>query len=384
MDTFPHFLVIENDEGVKKLLVPKKSMSSTIAAKSQMQTRKLLVYDIDEQFQPMSSNRENNLYLAYLSIVNKNYLKGLQLLRKYGNDIKKYSPEESMIFAMIKTTFEASKDHSPPACAVQLCAIAHVLKHIRLFGGDLYGFKDPNEFERYTTMLLDRYFSDSTESSRLTHDEEKEILQIFRKNKDSWIQARKQVIEGKKIDTVVVSQRTPSFSKKEEEKPTPERVIDSVKQKDFLDIKSTPVVLLPQKKTFLKKTKSLVEEPVEKEIEGEIKVKAKTPYEKFFTEEIVSEKILSDQNKKSLLQAISLSDNIHKYRFDALKDDIEIASKVNQKAVFIQVKDSDFTQLETRLIIECAEENKRQRCFFSPISTASKNSFSNSKTRRKS
>jgi hypothetical protein len=213
MGTFGHFLIIENAQGIRKILMPRREvlfdeqtkgahpLSTQLtmnhrATSTYRETSSFLIYEIDSEGCPESSGREENLYLAYLLLGQKNYSGSMEQIRKYAEDIKAYSPQEEELFLWMKTLATKGNDNNPQACAALLCAAACLLKNCRQFGK-----KPPIEPQEFIEFLHSRYTQylqviGHVTTSKLSEDEENELLRYLRSS-DPTLMQRKELLEGR-------------------------------------------------------------------------------------------------------------------------------------------------------------------------------------------
>lgn len=218
MGLFHNFLVIENEKGERKVLMPRREALftgkegthplSTQLPMDHSPTSKVegapsfLLYDIDAEGRCFTTRREETLYLAYLNLGQKNYAACMEHLRKYVNDISGYSAQEKELLQWIIRMAREGKDHNPQACAAHLCAIACLLKNSRQFGWQLEDIIPKEKQKPFLQLLNQKYLRylqviGAATTVTLSEDEEKELLRYL-KPSDSQLQQRMAIINGQR------------------------------------------------------------------------------------------------------------------------------------------------------------------------------------------
>jgi len=121
---FP-YLIVENEKGEKKAIVPIKTWSEVIfTPKDKEKNYQVEIIDINEKGDPKSSEIKQNLLLAYYFLGSKQYDKALKLIQS-AESARLYTPEELKMLAWIFLHHKETQDHSPKAIALSL-TVAHM------------------------------------------------------------------------------------------------------------------------------------------------------------------------------------------------------------------------------------------------------------------
>lgn len=129
----PHFLLLENGNGGKKLLLPRYPLTDHLHSTHRFdmdygisgdaKRGRVMVYDSTASgaaFTP--AGREAALYLALLSLVNRDYLTSYDTLRQYAFSSDSLTPQEKEILEWILNSSKNRRDPSAEAAAVRALA----------------------------------------------------------------------------------------------------------------------------------------------------------------------------------------------------------------------------------------------------------------------
>lgn len=155
LGTYSHFLVLQNEEGKKKVLLPCHDFSPSNKKeifearfdineeleKGNFSPQRFFAYDFNED-RLSSRSLEANLYLVQALLAVQEYEAAAYYLKQHGNKISMYSARETQMLIQISNQKAATGDCDANACAIRAYAGYLLLKndanyhqrHLRAFG----------------------------------------------------------------------------------------------------------------------------------------------------------------------------------------------------------------------------------------------------------
>lgn len=198
---FNNYLLLENNEGQKKLIIPRRQIHYSNLGTGALNTqvsfildniendsaREFLEYDVDSLGNVQSFQTENRFFLAYLYLGLKQYEKAMELLRDAAHSTKIFTPKIRENYRWIHRLQRYNKDKDPKATAVFLCLEASILRYEEQFGeiSRKTDMESQDEPFQLATAYKDEYLllSEYTTALQLTLEEETILLKNFIKLK---------------------------------------------------------------------------------------------------------------------------------------------------------------------------------------------------------
>lgn len=184
LEGFRGFILLENDFGQRRLILPRKPIDTT-KNKSALSTTVLFnhnpenklgyyIYEVGDSGNIDSPFPENILFLAYFLLARKQYALAQQLIRNYSSQVEEYSPQAREILDWFLELHRTNLDGAPEAQAVYLCSAIQLLNNIAIYGGetisDIYQENLSEEYNQYLSI------AERSEKTKLTHEEELTLL----------------------------------------------------------------------------------------------------------------------------------------------------------------------------------------------------------------
>lgn len=209
---FSHCIVLENDLGEKKVIIPKQEINNTTGGALSTEitfnlqldemgkSQTYFVYEVNKVTEQLKTLKvEESLYLAYLFLAKHEYKQALGYLVQKTH---RFSIAEMALLDQIITLNEKSKDHFPQAIAIRLHASV-----LKIQNSAFYGSGEGIDFTEYP-IYLDTLHN-IPPSLRLTCEEE---LVLLEESFGPRFALRKKMLLGEDIEP-----GAPLIPKKEEE-----------------------------------------------------------------------------------------------------------------------------------------------------------------------
>lgn len=148
LGVFKEYLVFENEQGKKKLILPyyppvKLSETESQAPLYELKKnegppfkafQRYFAYDIDDNGNPRGESLEGNLYLAFVLTLAQKYKRAAKVLRSIGEKITPYNDTEKTILSYFLSVVDFTGDVSGDALALQSYALYLRLKNAHILG----------------------------------------------------------------------------------------------------------------------------------------------------------------------------------------------------------------------------------------------------------
>lgn len=137
LQPYRHYLVLENAQGQKKVLMPlheqikyrqdfetllpEYAIDKELQA-HQYEAQKYVTVDLKPNGRLETKSQEANLYLAQVLTLVQEYAKAAYYLKKYGEKLTKYSPQEKQILVNLRKIEKITGDTDPDATALRTYA----------------------------------------------------------------------------------------------------------------------------------------------------------------------------------------------------------------------------------------------------------------------
>lgn len=202
-EIFYEDLVLINDRGEKKVLIPKRELTMNIEGSlyarcvfdqnisSSPKTEHYCVYDVDEKHHRLYSRKyDDTLRLALIHLAIQDYKGAFACLKEKGS---KFSDEENNLLEGFINSAKMTRDHFPDAVAVRLHAQCLLLHNIALYGGtSIQNSGLGKEYHDYLNLR-----GNISDDLLLTDKEESLLLDNV--EMDSVFVRRKQEIRGEAV-----------------------------------------------------------------------------------------------------------------------------------------------------------------------------------------
>lgn len=174
LGSFKNFLVLENEKGKKKVIIPRKkieivetgSLTSKVYLADDFPVPNskypaYLEYNLNPVSYTLTPEQElesiheaENLQLAHIMIGQRRYREAQQLLREKSRKNKRYTNREMEMIQWMTNLALKTGDNHPKACALYLTTCSMLLKNLELFGKSPLSTK---MFEKLDTNLKKEY-----------------------------------------------------------------------------------------------------------------------------------------------------------------------------------------------------------------------------------
>lgn len=194
---YKHYLILRNDEGEKKLILPfhhavaPKEKKDVFTIKylidletdsKNLKSQIFYVYDLKGD-QPIGNSRASLLYLAEVYLLNQKYKEAYDLLNRYGRKLSVFTNEERVILEKLASINEVTGNNEGDALGIQLLAAYLLVKNSSNFP------KKGKKTTKNTGLeLLQVNFNEYLKSQKnstfviLKPEEEKEIRRFIKTN----------------------------------------------------------------------------------------------------------------------------------------------------------------------------------------------------------
>jgi hypothetical protein len=122
LGTFTHYIVLQNREGQRRVLIAREPLNKNTAPQDGISTnRSFLGFEYDPLEKKLNASTiEGSLYLAYLSLVRHDYDAAAVYLSEAENYVRPYQTEEQEVMQWIFDQQKNSADNNPKAIALRL------------------------------------------------------------------------------------------------------------------------------------------------------------------------------------------------------------------------------------------------------------------------
>lgn len=141
--SYHHYLVLENEQGIRKVLIPehyfeplnddKESLKPltniNMNASPEFPKQSYMSFDVSKDGNLKSHSRKNNLFLAYIFLSAGEYAQAAKYLNKFGNKLSAYTEEEENILSLITNMDTINGDEHGNAISIRLYAHYLLLKN---------------------------------------------------------------------------------------------------------------------------------------------------------------------------------------------------------------------------------------------------------------
>jgi hypothetical protein len=201
---FDRYLIVENAQGRKKVIIPKlkafdppKVFSEDIGKKIHYDgsTTTYEIIDIDESSKPIGNSPKKALLLAYCSLVSKNYVEASRYL-KNSYSFHVYTEDEKELLDWIIFLGEEGKDFHPNAIAIRNYAGWLFDENQRQHVSDAFSAKETLEDEKRWQKIgatYGRYLNISHNVDSLFRMDTVVAIDDFRVESQHWVDSLQQL-----------------------------------------------------------------------------------------------------------------------------------------------------------------------------------------------
>lgn len=194
LGVYRHYLVLENDHGIKKVILPVHHFSPPKELKPEVliprytiemdlesqisKPQQYHVFEVKKNGKLFSKSREANLYFAEVSLLAQNYKQAAAILKHYGPKLRAYTPGEIETLQKIASINRATGDIGGNAIGIQTYASYLLEKNLKDFPSNL-----SKKTETYLAKNYQLYLNhlNTVTVLQLTLDEERYVIRAVPK-----------------------------------------------------------------------------------------------------------------------------------------------------------------------------------------------------------